>query len=107
MARKARWLAYCKIRLDVVEHPGTSGILHYTYYVLRHTKSFSGILTSKAVWVLERRVSVCTGKSTLCSRFQDSLPVIDPQIFNAPSLAAQNMFESQIFEMCTDIIPFG
>ncbi len=32
--------AYCKIKLDVVEHPGTSGILHFTYYVLGHTKSF-------------------------------------------------------------------
>ncbi len=55
MARKARWLAYCKIQPDVVEHPGTSGILHFTYYALGHTKPFSGILNSKVVWVLERR----------------------------------------------------
>ncbi len=37
-------------RLDVVEHPGTFGILHFTYCVLGHTKSFSFF-----VWVLERR----------------------------------------------------
>ncbi len=55
MARKACWLAYCKIWPDVVEHPGTSATLHFTYYILRHTKSFSGILSSKVVWVLERR----------------------------------------------------
>ncbi len=64
MAAKARWLAYCKIRPDVVEHPGTSGILHFTYYVLGRPKSFSGILNSKVVWVLERRAHVCEDWST-------------------------------------------
>ncbi len=33
MARKACWLAHCKIRLDFVEHPGTSGI--FTFHILR------------------------------------------------------------------------
>ncbi len=55
MARKTWWLAYCKIRPDVVEHPGTSGILHFTYYSLGLGKFFSGIPNSKVVWVLEHR----------------------------------------------------
>ncbi len=55
MAKKACQLAYCKIRPDVVGHPGTSGILHFTYYRLEHAKSFSGILNSRTVWVLEHR----------------------------------------------------
>ncbi len=50
MVREACWLVYCKIRPDVDEHPGTSSILHFTYYVPGHTKSFSGTLNSKAVW---------------------------------------------------------
>ncbi len=53
IGRKACWLAYCKIQPDIVDHPGTSGILHFTYYVLGRTKSLSGILNSKVVWVLE------------------------------------------------------
>ena len=53
IARKACWLAYCKMRPDVVGHPGIFGILHLTYYyVLGHTKY--GILSSMVVWVLER-----------------------------------------------------
>ncbi len=44
MTEKAGWFAYCKIRPDVVGHPGTPGILHFTYCILGHTKSFSGIL---------------------------------------------------------------
>ncbi len=44
--------------LDLVEHPATSGILHLTYYALGHTKSFPGILNSKVIWVLERRVTL-------------------------------------------------
>ncbi len=52
MARKACWLANCKIGTDVVGHPGFSGILHFTYYVLDHTKSFPGILSSRVVYVL-------------------------------------------------------
>ncbi len=55
MARQAYWLAYCKIRLDEIGHPGTSGILHFKYYVLGHTKSFSDVLNSRKVWVLECR----------------------------------------------------
>ncbi len=51
MAIKARLLAYCKIQPNLVEHPDTSGILHY--YALGHTKSFSGILNSKVLWVME------------------------------------------------------
>ena len=43
IARKACWLAYCKMPADIVGHPATFGILHLTYYVLGHTKSFSGI----------------------------------------------------------------
>lgn len=35
-----------------VGHPGIF-ILHLTYYVLRHTKYFSGMLNNMAVWVLE------------------------------------------------------
>ena len=42
------------MRPDVVGHPGIFGILHLTYYVLGHTKSFSVILNSMVVWVLER-----------------------------------------------------
>ncbi len=55
MARKACWLAYCKIRLYIVKHCGTFVILHFTYYA--HTKPFSGILNSEVVWVLQRRAS--------------------------------------------------
>ncbi len=40
LARKACWLAYCKIQLDVVGHPSASSKLHFTYYILGHTKSF-------------------------------------------------------------------
>ncbi len=54
IARKACWLAYCKMRLDAVEHPGIFGILHLTCCVLGHTSSFSGILNSMVVWILER-----------------------------------------------------
>ena len=45
-ARKACWLAYCKVRPDVVGHPDIFGIQHLTYYVLGHTKYFSGILNN-------------------------------------------------------------
>ncbi len=56
MARKACWFAYCKVRPDVVgHHPGTSGILHFTYYILGHTTCFSSVLHSKVVCVLECR----------------------------------------------------
>ncbi len=58
MARKTCWLAYCKIRPNVVAHPVTSGMWHFTYYILGHTKSFSGILNTKVVWVLEYRISI-------------------------------------------------
>ncbi len=46
-----------QIQLNVAEHPDTAGILHLTYYILGHTKSFSGTLNSSVVWVLEHRVS--------------------------------------------------
>ncbi len=58
MARKACWLAYCKIPPDIVGHPGISGILHFTHCVLGHTKSFSGALDSGVVWVLEHTQSL-------------------------------------------------
>ncbi len=64
MARKACWLAYCKIPADVVEYPGTTGILHFTYYVLGHAKSFSAILNSRVLWVSEGRAHHCTGPKT-------------------------------------------
>ncbi len=48
-------LPYFKIQMDVVAHPGTSGILHFTYYALGHTKSLLDILTSKVEWVLNSR----------------------------------------------------
>lgn len=44
--RKECWLAYCKMCQDAVAHPGIFDILHATYYVLGHTKSFSGTLNS-------------------------------------------------------------
>ena len=44
---------------DVVGHPGIFGILHLTYYVLGHIKSFYGILNSMLVWVLEHTVGLC------------------------------------------------
>lgn len=31
ITRKACWLAYCKMRLDSVGHPGIFGMLHSTY----------------------------------------------------------------------------
>lgn len=40
-----------------VAHPGIFGILHLTYYVLGRTNSFSGLLNSIVVWVLDRRES--------------------------------------------------
>lgn len=43
----------------VVERPGMSGLLHYTYFILGHSVSFTGILNSVAVWVLERRACMC------------------------------------------------
>lgn len=49
IARKVCWLTYCTISLHVVEHRGIFGILHLTYYVLGHAKSFSGILYSMVV----------------------------------------------------------
>ncbi len=55
IADKACWLAYYKNRLDVVGHPGTSDILHFTYHIVGRTKSFSGILNTRVVRVLERR----------------------------------------------------
>lgn len=38
MARKACWHAYCKMRPDVVGHPGIFGVLHFTCFM--YTKSF-------------------------------------------------------------------
>lgn len=40
-----------KTHPDVIGHPVIFGILHFTYYLLRHTKSFSGILNIMVVWV--------------------------------------------------------
>ena len=39
-----------------VGHPGIFGILHFTYFILGHAKSFSGILNSIVVHVMQRRV---------------------------------------------------
>ena len=39
------------MRPDVVGHPGIFGILHLTYYVLGHTKSFFW----HTIFILERR----------------------------------------------------
>ncbi len=70
MARKVCWLAYYKIEPDVLEHPGTCRILHFTYYVLGHTKSFSGILNSKVVvWVLECRDNARSRETSPLSGF--------------------------------------
>ncbi len=55
VATRACWLAYFKIRSDVERHSGTSGILHSTYYIFRHAKSFSGILNGRIVQVQEHR----------------------------------------------------
>ncbi len=71
IARKACWLAYCKMQPDAVGHPGIFGIRHLTYYVLGHTKSFYGILNSMVVWILEhthytRLASACTVRQS-CS----------------------------------------
>ncbi len=63
MARKACWLMYCKIPPDVVEHPGTSGILHFSYYILGQIKSLSGVLNSEVVWVLN---TGCVSSSVDC-----------------------------------------
>lgn len=54
-SRKECWFTYCKMAPDEVGHTGTFDILHLTYYVLGHTKSFPGILTSMVVWALGRR----------------------------------------------------
>ncbi len=59
IARKACWLACCKMRLDAVGHPGIFGILHLTYCVLGHTKSSSALLNSMVVWILECSLPVC------------------------------------------------
>ena len=56
IARKACWLAYCKMQPDAVIGPGTFGILHLTYYVFGHTKHFAGILNIMVVWVLESTI---------------------------------------------------
>ena len=37
IARKACWLAHCKMRPGVVGHPGVCGILHLTYFILGQT----------------------------------------------------------------------
>ncbi len=57
MARKARWLAFCKIRPDVGNNPGSSGIQQFTYYYWDILNLFSSILNSKVVWVLERKAN--------------------------------------------------
>ncbi len=53
MGRKECWLPYCKIQPNELGHPGTSAILHFTYYTLGRIKSFSGILNSRTVLVSE------------------------------------------------------
>lgn len=54
-ARYECWLAYYNMVPGVVRHPGISGLLHVTYFLLGHTKSCSAILDSVVLWVLERR----------------------------------------------------
>ena len=51
------WVAYCKMRAGVAGHPGITGKLHFTYFVLVQTQSFPVILNSMAVWVMERSVT--------------------------------------------------
>ncbi len=61
-------IMYCKIQLNVVGLPGTSGILLLTYYILGHAISFSGILNSSAAWVLERMLNVVQTSSGAISQ---------------------------------------
>ena len=75
-AEKACWHAYYEIRPEVVWHPGTSGILHLTYYVCEHTKSFSGILNSMIVCHSERNLCFAAPADTeraVCSSWGVSL----------------------------------
>ncbi len=57
MTRKACWLAYREIWPDVVGQPGTFGRLHFTYYVIGNLKSFSAIINSRVVWILEHTLN--------------------------------------------------
>lgn len=53
--KTAGWLVYCKVRPGVVGHPGIFDILHFTYFTLGHTKTFSDVLNSALL--LECRMS--------------------------------------------------
>lgn len=46
---------YKKMRLDVSGDPGVFGTPHFTYFILGHVTSVSGILNILALWVLEHR----------------------------------------------------
>ncbi len=59
-----------------IERPGTSGILHSTYYVLGHSKAFSGVLNSKVVWVLECRVNRWLISTKSCASLLNHLEIM-------------------------------
>lgn len=43
------WLAYCKMPPDAVEHPGISGILHLTHFILGQTEYLTDIQNEMVV----------------------------------------------------------
>lgn len=55
LANKESWFVQWKLQPDVVGHPGIFGILHFTHYILGHTKSFFGVPNSTIVLVLKCR----------------------------------------------------
>lgn len=51
---------------DIVVHPGSFGMPHFTYIILGHTNTFSGMVTSVVIWVLECRASLFPFSVYLC-----------------------------------------
>ncbi len=70
MARKACWPAYCKFQC-AVGHPGTSGVVHFTFYILEHAKSVSGILNRRLARELKRSLCVKKNRASIYIMFKD------------------------------------
>lgn len=49
---------YKKMRLDVSGDLSVFGIPHFTYFILGHVTSVSGVLNIMVLWVLEHRADV-------------------------------------------------
>lgn len=82
---------YKKMRLDVSGDLSVFGIPHFTYFILGHVTSVSGVLNIMVLWVLEHRADVfflylcsrwCCGANPLQQEFEQHLRTIETGNFN-------------------------